>query len=205
METVINDENFKTEVGRNGLPVVVDFYATWCEPCAMLSLVLDKVAKDYEGRMSLLKVNLDDIPMTAQQFGINQIPTVVLFANGRPVSGFVGARPEEIVKEWLDQFLKQVESNPGMTESSHNEVEELLTFYANYAEQNGINLNPNAESVVRIINGLLSNQKKHGKRFCPCRRVSGNAEADEKNVCPCAYHKEEIERDGHCLCNLFVK
>jgi ferredoxin-thioredoxin reductase catalytic subunit len=52
---------------------------------------------------------------------------------------------------------------------------------------------------------LLENEKKHGKRYCPCRRVTENEEEDLKNVCPCVYHLEEIEKNGHCLCGLFIK
>ena len=68
-----------------------------------------------------------------------------------------------------------------------------------------LRLNPDKKIVERVINGLLTNEKKYGKKYCPCRRVSGNIEEDEKNVCPCAFHKKEIEKDGHCFCNLFVK
>lgn len=84
-------------------------------------------------------------------------------------------------------------------------IEKLIEEYKKYAEENGFRLNNNRKVVEGIIKGLLVNEKKYGFRYCPCRRVSGNLEEDEKKVCPCFWHKEEIERDGHCHCNLFVK
>lgn len=84
-------------------------------------------------------------------------------------------------------------------------IEELIEWYANYAKENGFNLNPNKETVERIMRGLLENEKKHGQRHCPCRRVTGNQEADFKNICPCYYHREELEKRGHCFCGLFIK
>ncbi len=77
--------------------------------------------------------------------------------------------------------------------------------FSRYAESQGFKLNPDERIVGAIINGLLRNEEKNGARYCPCRMVSGNKEEDKKNICPCVYHKDEIEKDGHCHCNLFVK
>jgi ferredoxin-thioredoxin reductase catalytic subunit len=84
-------------------------------------------------------------------------------------------------------------------------MEELIKKYSIYAQENGFRLNPDRTTVERIINGLLMNKKQKGKKYCPCRRVSGNEEEDNKKVCPCAYHKDEIAKDGKCFCGLFVK
>lgn len=84
-------------------------------------------------------------------------------------------------------------------------MEKLIRKYQEYAKENGFSLNPDKEAVKRIVKGLLENEKKHGAKYCPCRRVTGNSEEDKKNICPCVYHKEEIEKDGRCLCGLFVK
>jgi len=84
-------------------------------------------------------------------------------------------------------------------------IEELIKWYSNYAKENGFNLNPNEEIVQRLMRGLLENEKKHGQRYCPCRRVTGNKEVDAKSVCPCHYHRDEIEKNGYCFCGLFVK
>jgi ferredoxin-thioredoxin reductase catalytic chain len=84
-------------------------------------------------------------------------------------------------------------------------MEKLIKIYSEYAQKNGFQLNPDRKVVERIINGLLENEKIKGKRYCPCRRLSGVEEEDLKKVCPCFYHKEEIEKDGKCYCGLFTK
>jgi len=84
-------------------------------------------------------------------------------------------------------------------------VEELAKEYSEYAKNSGFQLNPDSKAVERVINGLLRNEEKYGAKYCPCRRVSGNKEEDSKKICPCFWHKDEIEKDGHCLCNLYVK
>ena len=93
------------------------------------------------------------------------------------------------IKEWLEKIV----------------IEELNKWSANYAEENGFKLNPDKEIVQRLMKGLLENEKKYGQRYCPCRRITGNKEVDAKSVCPCYYHRDEIEKDGRCLCGLFVK
>jgi ferredoxin-thioredoxin reductase catalytic chain len=86
-----------------------------------------------------------------------------------------------------------------------DEIKKIKEGCRKYAESQGFRLNPDDKVVEAIIKGLLRNEEKHGARYCPCRLVSGNKEEDKKNICPCVYHKDEIARDGHCHCNLFVK
>jgi ferredoxin-thioredoxin reductase catalytic chain len=83
--------------------------------------------------------------------------------------------------------------------------EELIKQYEEYAAENGFKLNPNPKIVEGIVNGLLAREEKLGERYCPCRRVTGDKEEDKKIICPCIYHKDEIEKDGHCHCNLLVR
>ena len=84
-------------------------------------------------------------------------------------------------------------------------LEELIKQSKEYAESQGFKLNPNPKIVEGIVRGLLAREEKFGEKYCPCRRVSGNKEEDKKLICPCFWHKEEIAKDGHCFCNLFVK
>ena len=86
-----------------------------------------------------------------------------------------------------------------------DKIEEIIKNYSEYSQTNGFRLNPNRKIVERIINGLLENEKKKGKRYCPCRILIGNQEEDSKKICPCAYHKEEIAKKGICYCGLFLK
>ena len=82
--------------------------------------------------------------------------------------------------------------------------EELIQKYESYAKENSFKLNPNKDVVKAIVRGLLANEKKYGERYCPCRRVVGNKEEDKTKICPCKWHKEEIKKQGHCICNLFL-
>lgn len=81
--------------------------------------------------------------------------------------------------------------------------ESILRFARAYAKAQGFVLNPNPEKLDEIISGLTYNQKKYGFRYCPCRPLSGDPKEDEKKICPCFWHRDEIERDGHCHCGLF--
>lgn len=205
-ENILNDNNFDSEINGKDLPVLVDFFASWCEPCSMIAPILENVGQEFAGQIILLKANLDASPLTAQKFGINQIPTVVLFNAGVPVSGFIGVRPKEIIKEWLTGALKEIKkTSPTATIDDQEKTESLIKDYLAHAQKNGINLNPDQESVRRIIKGLFANEKKHGAKYCPCRRVTGNRQEDAKIICPCAYHLDEVKKDGHCVCGLFVK
>lgn len=105
MELNLNDQNFEKEIKEAELPVLVDFFASWCPPCSMLGPILEKVAEEMKGKFILAKVNVDASPATSQKFSINSIPAVYLFKAGRPVGNFVGAMPEEAVREWLSKYL----------------------------------------------------------------------------------------------------
>ena len=177
--------------------------ASWCSPCFVLGPILEKLAEEYKDKFILAKVSLEAAPITAQKFGVDRIPMVVLFNGGKPIGGFIGLRPEQVVRELLDKMLGDVKSKEGG--ENKEDIEKIIQSYQEYAEKNGFKLNPNRETVERLVKGLLKNEKECGFRYCPCRRISGNPEEDKPKICPCQWHKEEIERDGHCFCGLFVK
>lgn len=79
-------------------------------------------------------------------------------------------------------------------------VKKLVKEYEEYAEKNGFRLNPDQKMVEQLIKGLIENEEKYGKRYCPCR-----IQHNDQTICPCAYHKREIEEQGHCHCFLFVR
>ena len=85
------------------------------------------------------------------------------------------------------------------------EKESAEKFAEKYSGRAGFVLNPDREIRNTVIEGLARNKIKYGVRYCPCRRVEGKPEEDKKKICPCFWHKEEIERDGHCHCVLFFK
>src|SRR4030042_6117368 len=190
----INDQNFFEEIKKSEKPVLVDFFTEWCPPCSLLAPILENVGKDFGGRAEFLKINLDAIPLTAQKLGIDKIPTVIVFKNGEVATGFVGLRPEVAIREWLEDFLKGSLDRP---------VEKLIGECEDYARKNGFKLNPDKEMVRKLVSGILENEKKYGQKYCPCRRIVGRPEEDRSKICPCQWHKEEIEKDGHCLCGLF--
>src|SRR5690606_25056927 len=95
---VLIDESFQR-------PVVVDFWAEWCAPCKTLMPLLEKIANEYAGQFVLAKVNCDEEQQIAQQFGVRNLPTVMVMKDGQPVDGFVGAQTETAVRELLEKFL----------------------------------------------------------------------------------------------------
>jgi putative thioredoxin len=107
IEIEVSDGDFKEKVIEKSkkIPVLADFYASWCGPCRMLSPILEKIVKDYNGKFILAKVNVDEAQTATNEFGIMSVPTVILFKNGEPVDYFVGALPEQQIKEWLDKRL----------------------------------------------------------------------------------------------------
>jgi len=105
--TVLNDTNFAGEVETAGQPVMVDFYADWCAPCIILGPSVEELAEEYAGRAKVVKFNVDRNPQVPQQLGIQGIPTVVFYKDGRPVDKVVGLVQKEELSRRLDSLLEQ--------------------------------------------------------------------------------------------------
>ncbi len=101
----IKDANFDEVVLQAKIPVLVDFWAPWCAPCRMVEPVVEELAKEYEGRVNFGRVNVDENPRIASQYGIMAIPTLILFKAGKPVSNVVGFRPKSELKRNLEAAL----------------------------------------------------------------------------------------------------
>jgi len=101
-ELNLTKKNFDEEVLKSDIPVLVDFWASWCGPCKMLAPVVAQLANEYEGKVKVCKVNVDDEPDLASKYRVMSIPYVVLFKNGEPVKASVGFKP----KEQLEALLK---------------------------------------------------------------------------------------------------
>ena len=100
----INDDTFEVEVLKNDVPVLADFWAEWCGPCRTIAPVLEEIAQEFEGRLKIAKINVDENPETPARFGIQGIPTLILFKNGEPVERLVGAMPK-------DQLLSHIRAH----------------------------------------------------------------------------------------------
>jgi thioredoxin 1 len=99
----LTQENFATEVLKSTQPVLVDFWAEWCGPCKMLSPILDELASEYDGRVRIGKVNIDEHQMLAAEYGIRSIPTLLLFQGGQVADQIVGLRSKRDLKESFDR------------------------------------------------------------------------------------------------------
>ena len=90
----VNDKNFSQEVLSSDLPVLVDFWATWCGPCRSIGPIIEELAKEYAGRVKVTKLNVDENPATPSQYGVRGIPTLILFRDGKIFDQIVGAVPK---------------------------------------------------------------------------------------------------------------
>ncbi len=101
----VTDADFTEEVLNSDLPVLVDFWADWCGPCKMVAPVVEELANDYEGKLKVMKVDVDASPQTASNYGIRSIPTLLIFKDGKPVQQVVGAVPKQMLQEKIDQVV----------------------------------------------------------------------------------------------------
>ena len=101
----IEESKFDEAVLKARMPVLVDFWAPWCGPCRMVAPVVDELASEYDGKVSFVKVNVDNNPQIASQYGVMSIPTLIIFKNGKPVANMVGFRPKAELKKSLEKAI----------------------------------------------------------------------------------------------------
>ena len=104
-EVTLTDGNFKSEVLESGLPVLVDFWAEWCAPCRMVAPVVEKIAEEYAGKLKVGKVNVDENSETPTRYGIQGIPTLILFKDGKVANQMVGFQSEQKLRKAVDSIL----------------------------------------------------------------------------------------------------
>ncbi len=101
----VTDSTFKQEVLDSNVPVLVDFWAPWCGPCRMVAPVVDEIAQQYDGQVKVVKLNTDENPNVASQYGIRSIPTLMIFKDGQKVDMVVGAVPKTTLSNTLEKYL----------------------------------------------------------------------------------------------------
>jgi len=105
MEIKVTDSNFKQEVLDSKLPILVDFWADWCIPCRMVAPTVEKIAKEYKGKLKVCKLNVDEAPKTASHYGIMSIPTLAIFKDGKVVDKIVGAIPKSELEVTVKKYI----------------------------------------------------------------------------------------------------
>ena len=101
MSTAVTTETFESEVLQSDKPVIVDFWAEWCGPCHAVAPVLDRIVEESNGDLKLVKVNIDEQPALSQRYGVQSIPTMILFKNGEPAAAAIGAQPKPALEKAL--------------------------------------------------------------------------------------------------------
>lgn len=105
MEINLTSETYEGEVLKSEIPVLVDFWAPWCGPCKMVGPVIAEIAEEYDGKVKVCKVNVDDYGDLAAANAVVSIPTVIIFEDGKPVKKIVGANPADVYEDALDEIL----------------------------------------------------------------------------------------------------
>ena len=103
----LTEDNFTSEVLDADVPVMIDFWAPWCGPCHMVAPIIEDLADKYEGRIKVAKVNLDESPALASEYGVRSIPAIFIFNNGEVAERTVGVQPEDTLSAMIDRVLAQ--------------------------------------------------------------------------------------------------
>lgn len=104
-DLTFTDHNFSDEVLKSDKPVVVDFWAPWCTPCRIVGPIVDELAKEFEGKVKVGKLNVDENQQVSGQFNVMSIPTILFFKNGQPVESVVGAQSKEVIKQKMEKLI----------------------------------------------------------------------------------------------------
>ena len=101
----VTDDNFESEVLNSDLPVVVDFWAEWCAPCRQIAPLVKDLAGEYEGKVRIVKMNIDENPAAPGRYGVRAIPTLLAFQGGQVVEQMQGARPKSVLEEMVQKLI----------------------------------------------------------------------------------------------------
>ncbi len=101
----VTDQAFQEAVLKSTIPTLVDFWAPWCEPCRIVGPIVEELAKEYQGKATVVKMNVDDNPDTAARYNVMSIPTLIIFKDGNPARTIIGAQPKENIKRAIEETI----------------------------------------------------------------------------------------------------
>lgn len=107
MAIELNEKNFQSEIIDSPIPALVDFWASWCMPCRMVAPIVDEISQEYQGKLKVGKVNVDNEPKLAEKYSIMSIPSILLFKDGKVVDTIIGAVPKSYLIEHIQKILKE--------------------------------------------------------------------------------------------------
>ena len=193
---ITTQSNFESAVIEKSMetPVLVDFWAPWCGPCRALMPTLDRIVESHNGSLALAKVNTDEEPALAQMFGIRSLPTVVLFKDGRPVDGFMGAQPESAIRSFLAKHLV-AEAQAEVTDEPILEDSTDLDEKIAQAEQKSADAPENEELRVELAD-LLAMAGEADKARAILHGLSALAEADSAKRVRARLHFQQLAEDA---------
>jgi putative thioredoxin len=164
MSLDVTDATFETDVIARSqtVPVVVDLWAPWCGPCRTLGPIIEQVIADTNGKVELVKVNIDENPMIAQAFQVQSIPLVVAIRDGEAVDGFLGAQPEHAIREFISKLLPTEEEN---------ELAALLEAGDEDSLQQALMIDPGNPEAVVALAGLMVDDKRNDEALALLARI----------------------------------
>ena len=105
MANNLTDANFKEEVLDSTIPVLIDFWAEWCGPCRILIPIIEELSKTFDGKVKVLKMNIDENPNIPSSLGVRSIPTMMLFNNGKQIATKIGVLPKSTIEQWINSLI----------------------------------------------------------------------------------------------------